>query len=100
MALVRFELNTEHIRTRVNANRAWLISNALVTALLIMAGSYLVIRHVIVKPVKHLKSVADAIYAGQLDVRSEIATGVSSSERRKELVTESFDRRRPRRSTS
>jgi signal transduction histidine kinase len=75
MMLVRFELNTEHIRTRVNANRAWLISNALVTALLIMAGSYLVIRYVIVKPVKHLKAVSDAIYAGQLDVRSEIATG-------------------------
>jgi len=46
-----------------------------VTALLIMAGSYLIIRHVIVKPLKHLKGVSDAIYAGQLDVRSEIATG-------------------------
>src|SRR5262249_891627 len=28
-----------------------------------------------VKPLKHLKGVSDAIYAGQLDVRSEIATG-------------------------
>src|SRR5262249_33699468 len=75
MALVRFELGTEHIKSRVHANRAWLITNALVTALLIMAGSYLIIRYVIVKPVKHLKAVSDAIYAGDLHVRSEIATG-------------------------
>ena len=75
MAIVRFELSTEHIKHQVHANRAWLITNAIVTALLIMGGSYLIIRHVIVKPVKHLKAVSDAIYAGQLDVRSEIATG-------------------------
>jgi signal transduction histidine kinase len=40
-----------------------------------MAGSYLIIRYVIVKPVKHLKEVSDAIAAGQLNVRSEIQTG-------------------------
>src|SRR5262245_18409449 len=75
VALVRFELGIEHIKSRVHANRAWLITNALVTALLIMAGSYLIIPYVIVKPVKHLKAVSDAIYAGDLHVRSEIATG-------------------------
>src|SRR5262249_14434064 len=75
MAVVRFELGTSHIKTRVHANRAWLIANAMVTAFLIMAGSYVVIRYVIVKPLKHLKGVSDAIYAGHLDVRSEIATG-------------------------
>ena len=52
-----------------------LISTALVTALLIMAGSYLIVRYVIVKPVKHLKEVSDAISAGELNVRSEIQTG-------------------------
>ena len=40
-----------------------------------MAGSYLIIRYVIVKPVKHLKEVSDAIAAGELNVRSEIQTG-------------------------
>ena len=43
--------------------------------LLIIAGSYLIIRYVIVKPVKHLKEVSDAIAAGELNVRSEIQTG-------------------------
>ena len=32
-------------------------------------------RYVIVKPVKHLKEVSDAISAGELNVRSEIQTG-------------------------
>ena len=40
-----------------------------------MTGSYLIVRYVIVKPVKHLKEVSDAISAGQLNVRSEIQTG-------------------------
>jgi len=40
-----------------------------------MAGSYLIIRYVIVKPVKHLKEVSEAIAAGELNIRSEIQTG-------------------------
>jgi two-component system, NarL family, sensor histidine kinase BarA len=52
-----------------------LLSFALLTAILIMTGSYLIIRYVVVKPVKHLKAVSDAIVAGQLNVRSEIHTG-------------------------
>jgi signal transduction histidine kinase len=40
-----------------------------------MSGSYLIVRYVIVKPVKHLKEVSDAISAGELNVRSEIQTG-------------------------
>src|SRR5207249_343014 len=38
-------------------------------------GSYIIVRYVIVKPVKHLKEVSDAISAGELNVRSEIQTG-------------------------
>ncbi len=40
-----------------------------------MGGSYVIVRYVIVKPVKHLKEVSDAISAGELNVRSEIQTG-------------------------
>ena len=32
-----------------------------------MAGSYLIVRYVIVKPVKHLKDVSDAIAAGRAE---------------------------------
>jgi len=75
MAVVRFELSTEPIKRGFHTNRAWLICNAIVTVVAIMLFSALVIRYVIVKPVKHLKDVSDAIYAGQLNVRSEIQTG-------------------------
>jgi signal transduction histidine kinase len=40
-----------------------------------MAGSWIIVRYIIVKPVKHLKEVSDAISAGELNVRSEIQTG-------------------------
>ena len=75
MALVSIRLSTKAIESGIHINRALLISTALVTALLIMAGSYLIIRYVIVKPVKHLKEVSEAIAAGELNIRSEIQTG-------------------------
>jgi signal transduction histidine kinase len=74
-AIVRIRMDNEAIITRVHINRAFLISTALVTALVIMAGSWIIVRYVIVKPVKHLKDVSDAISAGELNVRSEIQTG-------------------------
>src|SRR5262249_41257906 len=75
LALIKIEVPTEAIADEVAVNRALLISTALVTALLIMGASYVIVRYVIVKPVKHLKEVADAISAGGLNVRSEIQTG-------------------------
>ncbi|MGF1580158.1 MAG: ATP-binding protein [Gemmataceae bacterium] len=72
---VKIEMKTDAIVTAVHVNRAFLISIALATALLIMAGSWIIVRYVIVKPVKHLKDVSDAISAGELNVRSEIQTG-------------------------
>src|SRR5262249_48625845 len=75
LAVVRVKMRTRAIEEGVHLNRAVLISTALVTALLIMTGSYLIIRYVIVKPVKHLKEVSDAISSGELNVRSEIQTG-------------------------
>ena len=75
LAVIKIEMPTEPIDDGLHANRALLITTAIVTALLIMAGSYLIVRYVIVKPVKHLKEVSDAIAAGELNVRSEIQTG-------------------------
>jgi two-component system, NarL family, sensor histidine kinase BarA len=75
MAVVRIKMRTTSIEDAVHLNRAFLISTALVTALLIMTGSWLIVRYVVVKPVKHLKAVSDAIAAGELNVRSEIQTG-------------------------
>ena len=40
-----------------------------------MLSSYIIVRYVIVKPVKHLRDVSDAIAAGKLTIRSQIQTG-------------------------
>jgi signal transduction histidine kinase len=52
-----------------------MLTVALATSILIMAGTYIIFRYVVVKPVKHLKEVSDAIAAGEVNVRSEIQTG-------------------------
>ncbi len=59
----------------INNNRAMLITAALVTAVLAMFSSLMIVRYVIVKPVKHLRDVSDAIAAGRLNIRSQIETG-------------------------
>ncbi len=75
MAMLRVRMPTREIEEGVHWNRALLMSTALVTALLIMFGSWIVVRYIIVKPVTHLKQVADAISAGEMKFRSEIQTG-------------------------
>jgi len=75
MAVVRVRMSTELIETGFHQNRALLIAFAFGTTVLILLGSYLIIRYVIVKPLKHLKDVSEAIASGELNVRSEIQTG-------------------------
>jgi signal transduction histidine kinase len=75
LAVLKIEMPTSDIEDAVHRNRALLLTIGIVTALLIMGGSFLIVRYVIVKPVKHLKEVSDAISAGELNVRSEIQTG-------------------------
>jgi methyl-accepting chemotaxis protein len=75
MGVVRIRISTQSIEEGFHTNRAILFSFAIGTSLLIIAGSYLIIRYVIVKPVKHLKEVSEAIAAGELNIRSEIQTG-------------------------
>ena len=73
MAVIKLPL--EAINRDINQNRAILISAALVTAIVAMFASYAIVRYVIVKPVKHLRDVSDAIAAGKLTIRAQIQTG-------------------------
>jgi signal transduction histidine kinase len=75
MAVVRITMSGQAIADEFHLNRAILIAFAVATSLLIMTVSWLMIRYVVVKPVKHLKDVSDAISAGELNVRSEIQSG-------------------------
>jgi signal transduction histidine kinase len=75
LAVLRISVPTENVERGMNFNRPILLSAAIATTFLIMVGGRLMVRYVIVKPVKHLKEVSDAISAGELNVRSEIQTG-------------------------
>jgi signal transduction histidine kinase len=68
-------LSMDETNKAIHRNRAILITAALVTAILAMFTSYAIVRYVIVKPVKHLRDVSDAIAAGKLNIRSQIQTG-------------------------
>ena len=59
----------------LNENRAILLATAIVTVALAMLASWLIVRYVIVKPLKHLRDVSDAVSHGQVDQRAEIHTG-------------------------
>ena len=73
VALIKLPL--KQFNNDINQNRAILISAALVTAIVAMFASYAIVRYIIVKPVKHLRDVSDAIAAGKLTVRAQIQTG-------------------------
>jgi signal transduction histidine kinase len=73
--MVSIRLPMDATSRDIHRNRAILISTALVTAILAMVTSYVIVRYIIVKPVKHLRDVSDAIAAGKLNIRSQIHTG-------------------------
>jgi signal transduction histidine kinase len=75
VAMLKIDMPTVDIEQGMHLNRAVLIALAFAIVVLIMSGSYMIVRYVIVKPVRHLKEVSDAISAGELNVRSEIQTG-------------------------
>lgn len=72
---VRMKLPYKLAKSAINRSRAILLAVAIVTAFLSMLALYLIVRYVIVKPVKHLRDVAEEVAHGNLDVRSDLATG-------------------------
>jgi signal transduction histidine kinase len=71
---VSITIPVERTNAMVQRNRGILILTAVVTAFLAMVISYVIVRYIIVKPVKHLKDVSEAVSAGNLDVRADIQT--------------------------
>ena len=62
-------------QAKINKNRAFLIATAIITVFLAMVASYAIVRYVIVKPLRHLRDVSDAISRGNIAQRAEIHTG-------------------------
>ncbi len=75
MAVIRISIPNEETLAAMHWNRAILVTTALVTMFLAMLASYAIIRYVIVKPLKHLRDVSDAVSRGNISMRAEIRTG-------------------------
>jgi len=58
----------------ISNSRAILIAVAILTVFLAMITLYLIVRYVIVKPLKHLRDVSDDVSRGKMEVRAEIHT--------------------------
>ena len=62
-------------REKLNSNSAILWTYAICTVFLGMLTSYAIVRYVIVKPLRHLRDVSDAVTRGNIALRAEIHTG-------------------------
>ena len=64
-------------RTQAAVNKYWglLLAVAIITGFLALVAFYVVIRYVIIHPLRHLRQVSDAISHGNIAQRAEIHTG-------------------------
>jgi two-component system sensor histidine kinase BarA len=74
-AIFQISMDTTDTRYAQARNRSLLITLGIVTVFLAMAALYVIIRYIIVKPLAHLRDVADAIRRGDVEQRAVIHTG-------------------------
>ena len=75
MAVAQLTFSTEPTSDNINKNRAILIATAIITVFLAMVALYAIVRYVIVKPLRHLRDVSDAVSRGNATLRADIHTG-------------------------
>ncbi|MFM8435074.1 MAG: HAMP domain-containing protein, partial [Planctomycetia bacterium] len=74
MAVVKVVMPDSLTRRAINWNRAILLATAIMTVFLAMLVAYAIVRYVIVKPLGHLRDVADEVRKGNVQARAEIHT--------------------------
>jgi two-component system sensor histidine kinase BarA len=75
MAVIRVTTDYEPTANEVAKNRAYLWIAAIVVGFVSMFSLWAVVRYVIVKPVTHLRDVANAVREGDIEKRAVIRTG-------------------------
>lgn len=75
LAIVRVETDAEAIKDTQAGVAAWLSVAAVVTVFLSMVALYIIVRYIIVKPLRHLRDVSNAIRSGDSEQRAVIHTG-------------------------
>jgi signal transduction histidine kinase len=74
MAVVKVVMPDSVTRRAINWNRAILLATAIMTVFLAMLVAYAIVRYVIVKPLGHLRDVADEVRKGNVQARAELHT--------------------------
>jgi len=75
MAIVKVETDAEDTLKAQRESRAWLLVSAIAAVFLAMLALYVIVRYVIVKPLRHLRDVSNAIRLGEVEQRAMIHTG-------------------------
>ncbi|MBX3424207.1 MAG: HAMP domain-containing protein [Pirellulales bacterium] len=75
LAVIRVDLDMDRTLKKQAKNRSLLLFSAIVTVALAMAALYAIVRYVIVKPLKHLRDVSNAVRRGEVETRAVIQTG-------------------------
>jgi signal transduction histidine kinase len=75
MAVAKISIPNGPTKDALNLNRAILIATGLTTVFLAILSVYFIVRYIIIKPVKHLRNVSDAVSRGDYEERAEINTG-------------------------
>ena len=72
---MRITLDNKQAKDVITNSRAILVSVAIITVVFAVAAIWLIVRYVIVKPLKHLTEVADQVRDGKLNERANLKTG-------------------------
>jgi len=75
MAIVKVSITNPPAQAAVSFYWSMLLAVTIITAFLAMVAFYVTIRYVIVKPLRHLRDVSDAIRHGNTSMRAELHTG-------------------------
>ena len=67
MAVAMITIPDGGTQEAINVNRAIFLATAIITVFLAMIASYVIVRYVIVKPLKHLRDVSDEISRGNIE---------------------------------
>lgn len=72
--VVKVELKYKETQDAINQARAILIAVGILTVFIAMVALYMIVRYVVIKPLKHLRDVSDDISRGKMETRAEIRT--------------------------
>jgi signal transduction histidine kinase len=87
LGVVHIEIPESSMRKSLERYWAYMIATAIVSIFLAMAAVNIVIRWIVIKPLKNLKEVSESISRGELSKRAEIQTGDEF-----ETLAEAFNR--------